>query len=692
MRFPLEQVWSTLDHYATLGKDLHITEFTPTSGGQEISGSHVTGVCYYCHGTPTVPDTGNPAAAIPVQSNDFKLTAKSLAPIANQFLNSPHAKYGAPGTSKTVDVITKTNYGSTFVGYQCRSGATTVSGTWTATTCPAAGHTWTQPLGAAAAGCYYNATSCAAVAGSTWNTTFDPLQYPVSNGGVCSGLGLGGIITTVYRSGKADTVPNLDSMTNPACTNFGNGTATSGASGFVVREGEATSTSNSVAVVSSDQGNCMTCHDVHWSLDSLNPVAEPIRRECTTCHVDPGTQAASASGAPQIDLVTINHLKTKGTPLENMATVPSESCEICHMPKSSATGSAMHLWRVNPDAAYSTMGATQANTAASGAYTNAVWVDLDLACGQCHGGGTSSLITPSKAGVPYYTKAQLAVVAKGMHDSAGVAYPVNFTAAADLANTLKVNVAATVNCGEICPNLTYDWNWGDGSAHGSGVSTNHTFAASGTKTITLTVSLASNSKVVGSYARSITLKNTDLAPVASATCNWTANTWAMLVTDTSTDDGPDADTTADVSPVLTITVDWGDGTTKSTGSAAAVFNHTYTRTGAFTVTERATDSKLQTSTFTCATQATPAYFAIGGTVKSRLGVGLTGATVQIKLGSSIIRTLSTTTGGAFTTGAANLKPGTYALTVTKAGYTFTNPTSVIVGPSKNAVAISATAP
>lgn len=43
MRFPLEQVWRTLDQYAALGKELHITEFTPTSGGQEITGSHVTG-------------------------------------------------------------------------------------------------------------------------------------------------------------------------------------------------------------------------------------------------------------------------------------------------------------------------------------------------------------------------------------------------------------------------------------------------------------------------------------------------------------------------------------------------------------------------------------------------------------------------------------------------------------------------
>ena len=44
MRFPLHRVQQILDEYATLGKDLHITEFTPTSAGQKITGSHRSGV------------------------------------------------------------------------------------------------------------------------------------------------------------------------------------------------------------------------------------------------------------------------------------------------------------------------------------------------------------------------------------------------------------------------------------------------------------------------------------------------------------------------------------------------------------------------------------------------------------------------------------------------------------------------
>ena len=44
MRFPLDRVQEILDQYATLGKGLNITEFTPTSAGKKITGSHREGV------------------------------------------------------------------------------------------------------------------------------------------------------------------------------------------------------------------------------------------------------------------------------------------------------------------------------------------------------------------------------------------------------------------------------------------------------------------------------------------------------------------------------------------------------------------------------------------------------------------------------------------------------------------------
>jgi GH35 family endo-1,4-beta-xylanase len=40
MRFPLDRVRTILDRYAALGKELHITEFTPASSGHKITGSY----------------------------------------------------------------------------------------------------------------------------------------------------------------------------------------------------------------------------------------------------------------------------------------------------------------------------------------------------------------------------------------------------------------------------------------------------------------------------------------------------------------------------------------------------------------------------------------------------------------------------------------------------------------------------
>src|SRR4029077_13692031 len=96
------------------------------------------------------------------------------------------------------------------------------------------------------------------------------------------------------------------------------------------------------------------------------------------------------SGAFAVDLAKIRHLAGPGTPLERMATEPSEPCVVCHMPEG------RHLFRINADPSYSTfpipaaLTTTQnANTAPDGTYTRAVWIDVDAACGQCHGGGTA---------------------------------------------------------------------------------------------------------------------------------------------------------------------------------------------------------------------------------------------------------------------------------------------------------------
>lgn len=126
---------------------------------------------------------------------------------------------------------------------------------------------------------------------------------------------------------------------------------------------------------------CTGCHDVHTS----TVVGEkPFHAECTECHSNP-----ERATIQQVDLSVIRHPFGTGTPIENI-NEPSEACASCHMP------GGLHLWRINTSSTYSTFpipaafGGTQnANFAAEGNNANAVWVDLDAACGQCHGGGTT---------------------------------------------------------------------------------------------------------------------------------------------------------------------------------------------------------------------------------------------------------------------------------------------------------------
>jgi hypothetical protein len=173
------------------------------------------------------------------------------------------------------------------------------------------------------------------------------------------------------------------------------------------------------------------------------------------------------------------------------------ACEICHMPKATSGGFPMHLWRINSSASYTTFpahadnaaftaGKKIANTAADGSYTNAVWVELDYACGQCHVGDKGT----GKPGLPVFSKATLAAFAAGIHQADGTNTPptavisglgqtgftVSFTDASTDAETAQASLAVTVK-------------WGDGAAStGSGGGLfSHTYSTAGTFPIFYTV-------------------------------------------------------------------------------------------------------------------------------------------------------------------------------------------------------------
>ncbi len=488
---------------------------------------------------------------------------------------------------------------------------------------------------------------------------------------------------------------------------------------------------------------CTGCHEVHRSTrPEANPNGGAIRRECAECHAS-------------INLATIGHLAGAGTPLEHKNTDPNESCRICHMPNGE------HLFRINSDVSYTSLPAAamtttaNANTAPDKTYPQAVWVDLDNACGQCHGGGlgqassvgtigaVSNVLTvadgtgflsgqrirvtgagslkadgvtrgdfmtyiasasgrtlvlagngpagvvnttvvqnPTRNGAMYRSRDRLNLVAKDMHQLAAVSYPVTFSYKIGSPNTLGVTVDAVVECGGVCPALTYEWDWGDGTAHGSLDPDAHTYNSGGTKSVTLVVRLASSNGKVGTVTRSLTLPNPDLPPVVAGTYTWHANTWTMSVVDATTDDGSDADILpGDGDSTVNVNVNWGDGSTRSFGAVGTTFTHLYALPGTYSITHSAIDAKLQASSQTSPTLATPAYFVISGTVyRSNGSTPVPSALVTVRKAGTAAKSVYTAANGTFSAGS--LKPGTYTLTITKTGYTFANPAATItVGPS-----------
>jgi hypothetical protein len=172
---------------------------------------------------------------------------------------------------------------------------------------------------------------------------------------------------------------------------------------------------------------CVGCHDPHQStVAGTNPSQPPIVKTCDKCHA----LAANIMN-------TINHPAGPGTPFptgDAKQDIPG-ACITCHM--QAALGRAnSHLFRISADANYRTFPTpdqlyNQGITALGNApefsemngtpYNNANWLDVDLACGQCHVGNDGKTneygltMPPGMPGAHAYTRAQLAYWASVMH-------------------------------------------------------------------------------------------------------------------------------------------------------------------------------------------------------------------------------------------------------------------------------------
>jgi len=170
---------------------------------------------------------------------------------------------------------------------------------------------------------------------------------------------------------------------------------------------------------------CTGCHDPHQSTVAAVNATTPIVTTCDQCH-----------RLAQTILSTVNHPMGPGTPFPtgSNADIPG-ACVTCHM--QAALGSAnSHLFRISANPNYATFptsgqlyaqNITTPNTAPEtslidgSTFSAATWLDVDLACGQCHVGGDGNTnpygltLPPGMPGAHAYTKAQLAGWAAVMH-------------------------------------------------------------------------------------------------------------------------------------------------------------------------------------------------------------------------------------------------------------------------------------
>ncbi len=167
--------------------------------------------------------------------------------------------------------------------------------------------------------------------------------------------------------------------------------------------------------------------------------------------------------------------------------------------------------------------------------------------------------------------------------------------------------------------LTYDWDWTDGTANGTGATASHTFASGGARSVTVTVSDGRG----GSSVATVTATPSDPPPNRAPTARITGVSCSGLTCsfDGSTSSDPDTDT-------LTYSWDFGDGGT----STAANPSRTYASAGPRTVVLTVDDGRGLTATDSVTVNpSAPANQAPTARIS---GVSCTGLTCSVSGGTS----------------------------------------------------------
>jgi hypothetical protein len=149
-------------------------------------------------------------------------------------------------------------------------------------------------------------------------------------------------------------------------------------------------------------------------------------------------------------------------------------------------------------------------------------------------------------------------------------------------------------------------------------------------------------------------------PTASKTISQAG--WTVTVVDNSTDSN-------DAQSALVVTVDWGNATS-TTQAGGTTFTKTYTTAGNYTVKHTVTNTGHVSSSSPNVTLPVPVKYAVSGKVtKADLVTPISAALVSLKQGGGTKYIASTATDGTFS--ITGVVPGSYTVSVSKSGYTFT---------------------
>jgi len=483
--------------------------------------------------------------------------------------------------------------------------------------------------------------------------------------------------------------------------------------------------------------SCTGCHNVHEStVDKVGSEHGGFSEECMECH--------------NKSLDTIKHPATKFTPLENKATDPMEACETCHMPE------ALHLFRINTDPNYDTFpvaaltGNTIANKADHDGYADAVWVDLDMACGQCHGGGSSMVVTGGSISAATKALTVDSVVGLTVGDSleikgagaggsdlhtyvVSIADPVvtiynaasetvgpvevvqnpprenvpymskatlaayaegihgdspmvAFSLAYGNPNNMTVYVSASATCSGPCSAIS--WDWGDGMSDSCNV-----YSMGG---IDSCKSISHDYTATGLFNITLTVSEwgvgdaskTRVANIRYQNTPPTASATCNWHPNTWTLEVTSTSTDPENNIVQTI-VDWGDNSVLDT---VAPFSHVYRSAGAYQPILKVSDGIHSDTALICAGGNEPVAipFTVSGTVReSDHATPVPSAKIKIYSGGTLVKTVYADGAGLYE--ATGLVPGTFSLVASKANYVF-SPVGSTVGPSKTNVYIDAVSP